>query len=524
MRWDYPSQKKKILQNNIFGVDLDAKAVEIAQLNLLLKIAEKGHRLPLLQKNIKCGNSLIEDEKIEGDKAFKWEQEFRQIKDEGGFDVVIGNPPYVRQETISKIKPYLEKNYETFMGTADLYTYFIERAIKLLKPSGYFGFIVSSQFIRSNYGKKLRKFLKDRTIEKFIYFGDLPVFGDATTYPCIIIVKNEKSNKKHAIKYLKVDSLDFASLEEYASKGFYHVDQKNLSVNEWKFVKRDSLSILEKIQNHGIELDEIPNVKIYRGIVTGLNEAFIINERKYRKLVEKDERNAEIIKPFITGKDIKRWAVDKSQKKYVIFTRRGIQIENFPEIRDHLSNFKADLMPKLSKDAKTGRKPGKYKWFEIQDSTEYYVEFEKPKIVFRGLSVKGEFPYVEEPLFVNAPASIISGGSLYLSAILNSKLVWFFIVNKCPLIRGNFRRLYNYQIEKIPIASADKQMKDKIDSKVNTAISLNKRLYEIGDKRTDKRQRIEEEIEKTDKEIDELVYKLYGITEPEKKIIEGSLR
>jgi type I restriction-modification system DNA methylase subunit len=517
-------QKEKVLLNNIFGVDLDARAVEIAQLNLLLKIAEKKQRLPLLQKNIKCGNSLINDEKVAGDKSFKWEQEFKQVMDQGGFDVVVGNPPYVRQESISRIKPYLEENYETFMGTADLYTYFIERAIKLLKPGGYFGFIVSGQFMRSNYGRKLRQFLKGKKIEKLIYFGDLPVFGDATTYPCIIIVKNEKPIEKHTIRYLQVDSLGFASLEGYVSKSSYHVEQKKLSDNEWKFVKRDSLSILDKIQNCGTELGQLPNVKIYRGIVTGLNKAFIINEKEREVLLEKDRKSAEIIKPFVTGEDIKRWIVDKSSKKYVIFTRRGIQIENFPAVYEHLANFREDLMPKISKDSKVGRKPGKYKWFEIQDSTEYYDEFEKPKIVFRGLSVNGEFPYVEEPLHVNAPASIISGGSPYLSGILNTKLVWFFIVNKCPLIRGNFRRLYNYQIEKIPIALADKQMEDKIKSKVYIAISLSKRLNEIGDKKTDQRQRIEEEIERTDAKIDELVYKLYGIIESEKKIIEDSLK
>ena len=122
--------KSRILQNNIFGVDLDKQAVEIAQLNLLLKIAEKGHRLPLLEQNIKKGNSLIDDENLAGSVAFNWKQKFKTVMDEGGFDVVIGNPPYVRQEELSEIKPYLEANYETYQGTADLFVYFFEKELK----------------------------------------------------------------------------------------------------------------------------------------------------------------------------------------------------------------------------------------------------------------------------------------------------------------------------------------------------------------------------------------------------------
>ena len=150
--------KSRILQNNIFGVDLDKQAVEIAQLNLLLKIAEKGHRLPILEHNIRIGNSLIEDENIAGPKAFKWEKEFNGIMSSGGFDVAIGNPPYVRQEELTAIKPYLEANYETYQGTADLFVYFFEKELNLLKENGYFAMIVSNKWLRAGYGSNLRKF------------------------------------------------------------------------------------------------------------------------------------------------------------------------------------------------------------------------------------------------------------------------------------------------------------------------------------------------------------------------------
>lgn len=162
--------KSRILQNNIFGVDLDRQAVEIAQLNLLLKIAEKGHRLPLLEKNIRTGNSIVDDENFASSKTFKWEKEFSEIISNGGFDVAIGNPPYVRQEELSELKPYLEANYSTYQGTADLFVYFFEKELKLLKENGYFSMIVSNKWLRAGYGKNLRKFISDFWIEELIDF------------------------------------------------------------------------------------------------------------------------------------------------------------------------------------------------------------------------------------------------------------------------------------------------------------------------------------------------------------------
>ena len=191
------TRKTKILQNNLYGVDLDPKAVEIAQLNLLLKAAETKHRLPDLRENVKCGNSIIDQSLSESMRAFDWRKEFSKIINDGGFDVIVGNPPYVRQEELTEIKSYLEANYETYHGTADLFVYFFERELKMLKEGGYFGMIVSNKWLKAGYGMPLRKFLNKFWIEKFIDFGDLKVFEDATTYPCIIIMRKlNKTNPK----------------------------------------------------------------------------------------------------------------------------------------------------------------------------------------------------------------------------------------------------------------------------------------------------------------------------------------
>lgn len=169
----------EILKNNIFGVDLDKQAVEIAQLNLLLKIAEKGHKLPLLEQNIKCGNSLIDDESVTGDKAFKWEEEFKNIMDEGGFDVVVGNPPYGAKFD-EKSQGYFKRTYKTSQGELDSYCLFIEKAAELLKDKGYLGFIVPNTFLNNKNAKKLREYLLANTAIKKILLMPQTVFNDPT--------------------------------------------------------------------------------------------------------------------------------------------------------------------------------------------------------------------------------------------------------------------------------------------------------------------------------------------------------
>ena len=164
--FDNIGQRREILLNNIYGVDLNEESVDTTKLSLFLKVCRKGLKLPNLDKNIKCGNSIIDDPEYT-DKPFKWEEEFPEIFVEGGFDVVIGNPPYVRQEKIKDIKPYLKNNYETYTGVADLYIYFFERGLKLLKEGGMFSFICSNKFTKANYGNNLRNYILKNELQQY---------------------------------------------------------------------------------------------------------------------------------------------------------------------------------------------------------------------------------------------------------------------------------------------------------------------------------------------------------------------
>jgi hypothetical protein len=527
-----------ILSRNIHGVDLDAQAVEVAQLNLLLRAANQRGRLPQLQ-NIRQGNSLISgtDEELQAafgpewrdKRPFNWEREFEGAMKDGGFDVVIGNPPYVRQETLGEaFKDYAKGCYETYAGTADLYVYFIERAMSLLRPGGYLGFIVGNKWMRAAYGEPLRRWLKTQHIAEVIDFGDLPVFEQATTYPCILILRKAAPAKTFAVTQVK--ALDFASLDEHAHENRYDVAQDSLSDKGWSLAGGQAQALLAKLRSAGVPLGEYVDGRIFYGIKTGLNEAFVIDERTRNRLVAEDPRSAELIKPFLIGRDIKRHGTPASNR-YVIFTRRGVCIDCYPAIKGHLTTFKDRLMPKPEGwrgEGWTGRKPGKYEWYEIQDTVDYYAEFEKPKILWPGISAEvAAFALDEAGYYGNDNIQMIIARDRYLLGVLNSRVARFILTSICDKVQGGFYRLKIIYIQQIPIRAlnlsdpSERAMHDRMVGLVEEMLRLKKEHAAAESALEDRRHALARDIERTDREIDRLVYELYGLTDDEIRIVEG---
>ncbi|AGB50534.1 putative type IV restriction endonuclease [Methanomethylovorans hollandica DSM 15978] len=544
-------EKKRILLNNIYGVDIDQQAVEVTKLSLLLKVleGEKGERiskqltitqervLPSLHENIKCGNSLIgsgiyasvqmnfeNDDEFYRINAFDWDQEFPYVFEQGGFDAVIGNPPYVRQELLKGQKEYFNGHYEVYHGLADLYAYFIEKGISLLNSDGQFSYIVANKWMRANYGKPLRSWLKSKKIEEIIDFGDLPVFKQATTYPCILRVARGEPND--SFKAIPVDTLDFSDLSEYVKESGHLIYSNSLSDDGWSLVDEKNQALLDKLMQSGKPLGEYVEGKIYRGVLTGLNKAFVIDEATKDRLIAEDSKSAEVIKPFLAGREIKRYK-QPITKNYFIFTRRGIDIKKYPVILSYLQQFKQELMPK-PKDWKgewTGRKPGPYQWYEIQDSIDYFQEFEKPKIIIPAIVQSANYCFDETGCYSNDKTSIIPTNDLYLIGVLNSKVADFVIFNISSTKQGGYFEYKPMYVSKIPIRTIDPSdpedvvRHDKMVSLVEQMLELHKNL-DIA-KLGSEKEMIQRRINAKDAEIDRLVYELCGLTDEEIAIVEG---
>lgn len=550
------AEKKRILLNNIFGVDIDQQAVEVTKLSLLLKVLEEENEeniekqiklfaeraLPSLHQNIKCGNSLIgmdiltpemPMEEVKRINPFDWDREFADVMKAGGFDAVIGNPPYVRQESLgSEFKEYVKKKFEVYAGTADLYVYFFEKGHKLLRKEGFFGVICANKFMRSNYGINLRSFLSAKSkLLQIIDFGELPVFQNASTFPAIFLTQN-LIPKDQSFVYAPVKQLNFSSLDEEVKTSGQSLNSASLKDNTWTLTNQSETGIIEKLNKIGVPLGKYVENKLYWGIKTGSNKVFVIDEKQKEILVQKDQKSAEIIKPFIIGDEIRKYRINFN-KKYLIFSRRGIKISDYPAILEYLKPFKNQLMPK-PKDWQgatwVGRKQGSYQWYELQDSVDYFQEFEKPKIIFPDIAKESRMTFDSTGFYVGNTGYIIPKNDLYLLGILNSKLIFSYYKRIATVIgdpdKGGRLRWFSQDVVKIPIRTinfsdpADKARHDRMVALVMQMLDLNKRLQ--GATLEHEKTLLQRQVEAADAAIDALVYELYGLTGEEIAIVEGT--
>ena len=544
------AEKKRILLNNIYGVDIDPQAVEVTKLSLLLKVleGETGQLslgfervLPDLGGNIQCGNSLIGPDYYDDKQlglfgreemyrinAFDWQRAFPTVFAQGGFDAVIGNPPYVRQEMLGEDKIYFKNHYKVFNNMADLYSYFIEKGMDILKQGGIFSIIVANKWMRANYGKPLKKWMKEFNIEEIIDFDDLPVFKNATTYPCIIKIINSENN--HKTRLVQVNSLAFTDLKRHVIENGYDVDISLFNDEFWTIKSQGIQLLLRKLLNENRPLSDFIGGDMFYGIKTGLNSAFIINSEKKDELQKNDSSSSELLKPCLLGKEIKRYSPPDSDN-YLIFIPKGwtndhyrgrrnpwiLFQEDYPAIANHLESYKTRAEKRYDQ--------GDY-WWELR-ACDYYDKFENGKITWGNLSIKPNFYLDFDKYYINAPSVMIASEDRYLLAILNSKISFFIVSNIAASRQGGFYEYKPMYVSKIPIHkinmedSSELLIQDRLDFLVNQIIDLNK-IYLKTDVPNEKK-RIQRQITATDAEIDRLVYELYDLTEDEIRIVEESV-
>lgn len=437
---------------------------------------------------------------------FLWHLFFQDVFENGGFDIFIANPPYVRQEAIKAKKRDLEGGFgEFFCGTADLYTYFYKLGVDKLKPAGHLCYIAPNKFMRAGYGKNTRTMLATETTPKVVLdFGDLPIF-DATTYPSILLVEKTPPQNNTFVAATFTEPSQLRRLEDTIATVGFTMQASALKSSGWNLERSDVLALMEKLRKVGKPLVEYVDGKCFYGIKTGLNEAFVIDEQTRQRLIAEDPKSAEIIKPWLRGRDIYKWRAHWAGL-YVLFTRRGTAIDQYPAIKRHLEQFRADLEPKTSAKDKHGRKPGPYKWFEIQDNIAYFEEFEKEKILWPGITSQIIFGLGEKGQFGNDNNQLIVSSDRCLLAILNSRLIRFVLQQICDKVRGGFYRMKMIYVEQLPIISATDNQKTSIIECVQQILD-----NPFGP-----------DVSRLEAEIDHLVYELYDLTTDEIALVENA--
>jgi len=535
------SKKKEILLNNIYGVDIDPQAVEVTKLSLLLKVLENASGqmelgmervLPDLGNNIKCGNSLIGEDYFEGKlmvdneerarvNPFDWESAFPEVFAQGGFDAVVGNPPYVRMESFKEIKDYLRKNYACHEERSDIYAYIIERAHKILKPGGLFGMIVSNKFLRANYGKPLRDFIqKNASVNRIVDFAGLPVFKGATVRTIILLTSHEP--QKETLQYTAPLPADIYSaveagritVENAIQETTYHVSSATLAKDIWSFAQQDADNLLSRLTEANTLLVEYCDGLICMGVKSGLTDAFVIDAETRAKILKENPKAAEIIKPFLNGRDIRRYVLEPKDI-YLLYIHRGVRIADYPAVENHLKPFKEQLKKRATKQ----------EWYELQQSQFAYMKyFESPKIVFPDIATAPRFVLDECGYYGSNTIYFIPRHDLYLLGLLNSKLAQFYFQKVCAGLEGKketYLRFFGQYLEGFPVAKADKARHDKIVSLVESMLALHKSLASA--QSPHEKERLEKQITSTDEGIDKLVYELYELSEEEVKIVEDDL-
>jgi len=590
----FPNIDNTILENNIYGVDLNEESMEIAKLSLWLRTAQPRRKLNNLSSNIKCGNSLIDDKKVAGDKAFNWEEEFPEIFAKGGFDVVIGNPPYLRvqglRENFEKESEHYEKKFQSATGRFDVYVLFMEKSFQLIKDDGIVSFILPHKFLVSDFGVGIRKFfVENKAVDSLVHFGSEMVFDDASAYTCIINLTQNNSE-------LKFKQLNPNEIFDHFT--FDLASYRTLSKERWNLKGESTEAVFQKLNKQPLRIKEIFSA-IRTGVDTGTDDIFILKGKikggkfiGYSERLEKDVvLEANSIKPMLKGKDVRRYDAI-SNDHYVIYPHYEVAgktkpyeelefEELYPNTFKYLSSFKDELIKK-----KIHKKTNPKYWYSLHRAREKSI-FEQLKIVTPETSLGGNLSIDHRDFYHNTQVySLIKNVSVkedyrFWLAILNSNVFWFYLQQTGAVLRGGYFRfktkylepfplpklkyidLQQPFIEKVDLMFANTKDFQRIVNKFTNYLQsqfsieklpkklqnwheiefgefiseLNKAIKKVGGEKLSKMDEMEwmevfetkrgealalkAEIDKTDKEIDQMVYELYGLSEEEIKIVEG---
>ena len=434
---------------------------------------------------------------------FHWELEFPNIffdsqgqplGERAGFDVVISNPPYVRQEQLSADKPFFQEHYEIYHGVADLFVYFFAQGLRLLRKDGRLAYISSNTWLYANYGTPLRQYLRTQTtVETLIDLGNNYVFADAPDLsPAIQVVRKTLPAEQYVTQaaiFAKGENV--TTFQEQLPSKLFALSIHDQPDTGWRLASNASRALLTKLMTIGRPLSDVVEGHMYRGVLTGLNEAFIIDQTTRDRLVNDDPACASVIKPVLRGEDLRPW-YQENEGRWLIFARRGIDIKAYPTVQAYLQQFREQLEPRPSNwdDNRPwpGRKPGPYKWYELQDITEYYEAFEKPKILWPDIARKPRFCWGEPGIYIGNTGYCMPTNSYPLLGILASRTLWY-VLSRISQPLGEragalVYRLIKQYMERLPIPPLIDTERNRIGKLAQQLTNTAKQRYEVRQKTT----------------------------------------
>jgi hypothetical protein len=479
---------RQILQTNLYGVDLNEEAIEICRLSLWIKTAQRGKPLTSLDHTIRAGNSVIADPAVHP-KAFDWHVAFPEVFANKGFDVVVGNPPYVRQEWISPYKPYFQQAYRSYHGTADLYVYFYELGMRVLKPGGRLSFVVTNKWMKSGYGEPLRRYFAEETwVESVVDFGHAKqIFEDADVFPSIIVAR--KPNDESAPKITRVcaiprEQLRVNDLSSQIEIEGFDIERKRLNIGAWSLEPKAVSELMTKLRNRGTPLADYASTKPYRGILTGFNEAFLIDTSRKNALVAADPRCAEIIKPYLRGQDVRRWHPDWVGLWMIALKSSGdfswpwsdageqaerVFRETFPSIHAYMKPMETALKKRQDK--------GRH-WWELR-SCAYWQAFDRPKLIYQEIQFHSSYCLDKDGRYGNNKTFFVPTSDLYLLSVLNSPLLWWHNWRYLPHMKDEALSPVAFLMEKSPIAMPTDHLRFQTEEATRRLIEIAKAHQQI---------------------------------------------
>lgn len=425
-----------IARANLFGVDLDPTSVEVARLSLRIKAAGPGEPLAAVDLNLRRANSVVSDGALDPH-AFDWvrgclaREPDGDPRWQGRFDVVLANPPYVRHERLAKHRAHWQTEFRAFDGQADLYIYFLERALQRLRAGGRLGCIVSNKWLRGGYAAALRGLLaREATIDSVVDFGHAPLFPGADAFPCVLTLRNAPPDPGHSalVTQFPRAALPDGPISAYVATHRHAVPQSRLGAAPWSLEPPGVDALLRKIGRLGIPLAEYAGTRPHYGVKTGCNAAFVVDAATRDRLCREDPPAAAIFHKLLRGQDLGRWAPEWAGQ-WLIALRRGVDIAEYPAVLRHLEPLRARLEPRppgLPAGASwPGRRPGHHAWFELQDPVDYFALFARPKIIYQEIQYHPAYAADDAGYLLNNKGFMIPTADPWLLGVLNSPLMWW---------------------------------------------------------------------------------------------------